>query len=168
MHLGISNNIYFVAINKSECIIFVELDLSSCIDIPSEAFEELSRLQCLKRLNLYRTQITEKSFEKIARYLPPSSFLILRSTTSYVPVECCCFFVSSTNGTSSMSQDEYLCYLQNARGFSCVSKQFEGSIIEITVNQSKFEPCMRNTIPYFTFAIACNFFRYQKGYKNKC
>ncbi|XP_028415668.1 F-box/LRR-repeat protein 4-like [Dendronephthya gigantea] len=44
-----------------------ELDLSSCIDIPSEAFKELARLQCLKRLNLYRTQITKIGFEKIAR-----------------------------------------------------------------------------------------------------
>ncbi|CAB4020113.1 F-box LRR-repeat 4 [Paramuricea clavata] len=44
-----------------------ELDLSSCIDIPSETFDELAKLTNLKRLNLYRTQITENNFEKIAR-----------------------------------------------------------------------------------------------------
>ncbi|CAB4043411.1 F-box LRR-repeat 4 isoform X2, partial [Paramuricea clavata] len=45
------------------------LDLSSCIDIPSETFDELAKLTSLKRLNLHRTQITENNFEKIARNL---------------------------------------------------------------------------------------------------
>jgi Leucine-rich repeat (LRR) protein len=47
--------------------ISIELDLSSCNDIPIKALEEISKLTSLKRLNLYRTQITESSFEKIAR-----------------------------------------------------------------------------------------------------
>jgi hypothetical protein len=47
--------------------LFLELDLSSCIDIPNETFDELAKLTSLKRLNLHRTQITENNFEKIAR-----------------------------------------------------------------------------------------------------
>ena len=58
----------FTNLSSIHGIFFLELDLSSCVDIPTETFDELSKLTSLTRLNLYRTQINESGFEKITRY----------------------------------------------------------------------------------------------------
>ncbi|XP_046846499.1 F-box/LRR-repeat protein 4-like [Xenia sp. Carnegie-2017] len=54
-----------------------ELDLSSCIHLPSAAFENLAMLKNLKRLNLYRTQVTEKDLAIIVESCPKLKYINL-------------------------------------------------------------------------------------------